>query len=191
MSPPPRPHTWVRWAAAKLPWDAPRFAALWMLLAGLLPSSTDEVGRQVARMQVPVPGTHPGAIPYLLRRFGLPAYLAEQPYTSPAGYAAVLVRLRDAWATHAIAGAKAMLEAELVRAGCAGATVDNLSGTAEGAEFSIDLPTGDIPETYDGGATYGDGSTYDRQVTPEMSQGIAAVMAYFKPARSLLKGATS
>lgn len=186
MSAAPRPHTWIRWAASRLPWDAPRFAALWMLLAGLTPSAVDEVGRQVARMQVPVPGTNPGTIPYLLRRFGLPAYVAEQPYTASAGYLAVLARLRDAWATHARAGATAMLDAELARAGLAGATIVNLSGTDVGARFAVAVPTSGPAIEWDDASVFDDGHTFDRELTSTESQGLAAVIAYFKPARSQL-----
>jgi hypothetical protein len=178
----PHPHTWIRWAAAKLPWDDELFSAAWMIVVGLVPDSLTEIGRQLARMQLPVEGTHPETIAYLLRRFGLPSYQAEQPYTASAGYLAVLARLRDAWATHAIAGSLAQLNAELVRAGFDADAEFVPEGDA--GDFYLAAPSSGAPFVYDAGADYDEGNTYDRDVTPAQSQGLAQLIRYFAPARS-------
>lgn len=180
-------HTSTAWAAAKNPWNGARWERLWGIVAGLLPDLYREGARLSARMMLPLPGTHPEAIGPLLRAFGLPGYAAEQPLDEPAGYFAALARLRDAWATHAVAGATAMLEAELVRAGVADAEIVNMSGDTEAADFAVRVPGSGDPSLYDAGHTFNSGRTFDRQITPTESQGIRAVIAYFKPARSLFR----
>lgn len=185
---PPNPHTSTRWAARWNPWNGSRWERLWGLFAGVLPDAYREAVRVSARMMLPIDGVHPEAIPPMLRRFGLPAYLVESPLTAPAGYAAALARILDAWNTHAVAGSTAGMETELSRAGVAGATIVNITGTAaEGADFAISVPTSTAGATYDGGAVFDDGTTFDRQVTATESQGIAAVIRHFKPARSLFR----
>lgn len=182
-TPAARPHTWIRWAAAKLPWDDELFAAAWMVLAGLVPDAAQEIGRQVARMLVPVDGTHPETLPHLLRLHGLPAYLVED-WTTGDGYRATLARLRDAMLTHAVAGAKAQLDAELVRAGIPDG---QWFGVGDGGEVELELTGYDPPIDFDGGDTFDSGATFDAVLTPEQSQGLGALVRYFLPARSLFR----
>lgn len=180
-TPAARPHTWIRWAAAKLPWDDELFAAAWMVLAGLVPDAAQEIGRQVARMFVPVDGTHPETLPHLLRLHGLPAYLVED-WTTGDGYRATLARLRDAMLTHAVAGSKAQLDAELIRAGFAEGSQWVAEG--DGGDVYLEAAGGDGGFSYDAPITFNSGITYDVDLSAAQSQGLAALVRYFLPARS-------
>lgn len=176
-------NTFFRRAMEQLPWDGPRFASLFGWVTGLAPDSLAEGHRTVARMLLPLPESPVDILPYLARAMGVPLYPVHDT-SSPTGYAATLARLQATLATHAVAGSSAGLVVELIAAGLLGddydvAVVPDADQTLQAFDVVADS---DPPETYGGGATYGDGTIYGRQLTADQARGLLAVMAYFRAA---------
>lgn len=173
-------HTYLRRALQQLPWDGPRFAALFGWLSGLAPDVLAEAHRTVARMLVPVPESPVDILPYLARAMGIPLY-AVHDATTPAGYVASMARLRTTLAVHEVAGSIAGLASELTLAGLEDVTIAPDDDQTLQA-FDVKCSNSTAPETYGGGATYGDGTIYGRQLPPNVASGVLAVMRYFRPA---------
>lgn len=173
-------HTYLRRALQQLPWDGPRFAALFGWLSGLAPDVLAEANRTVARMLVPLPESPVDILPHLARAMGIPLY-AVHDATTPAGYIASMARLRTTLAVHEVAGSASGLASELALAGLEAPLVEpDLDQTIQA--FDVECENSTDPETFGGGATYGDGTIYGRQLPAGVASGVLAVMRYFRPA---------
>lgn len=181
-------HTFLRRALQELPWDGPAFGAMFGYLSGILPDSLAEGHRSVARMLVPLPYTPVDVLPHLLRAFGLPAYQVHDTSVS-AGYLAVLARCRAAWDTHAIGGSNAGMAAELESAGLADVRVHRGWEDSTISEFRIETSSATLSDEYGAGGDWGDGDHYGVwDLTESQAQGLRAVLAYWRPARSRFIG---
>lgn len=173
-------HTFLRRALQELPWDGPLFGALFATLSGLIPDTLAEGHRTVARMLLPLPESPVDILAPIARALGVPLYPVDD-VTDGDGYAATLARLQATLTSHATAGSSRRIEAECVAAGLAGAEVQpDADQTLQAFDVGVDVS--DDPEEYDGGAEYGDGTIYGRQIPDEQARGLLAVMAYFRPA---------
>lgn len=147
------------------------------VVSGLLSDCKAETARQIMRWTLPLTDTPLEVVPYLLYQFGLPAYEES--------YAATMDRLRDAWPTHEVAGAKDMLDSQAVLCGLADASAE----PDEPADFNFCIVTTDagaVP-TY-GTFTWGDGTIYGEAVDPLVARNVIRMMRYFRPAGARWKG---
>lgn len=173
-------HNFLRRALQQLPWDGPRFAALFGYLSGVAPDVLAEANRTVARMLVPLPESPVDILPHIARAMGIPLY-AVHDATTPAGYIASMARLRTTLTVHEVAGSVMGLASELTLAGLEDVQVVPFDDQEEQA-FDVRCSNSTDAETYGGGATYGDGTIYGRQLPANVASGVLAVMKYFRPA---------
>lgn len=173
-------NSFLRRAFQQIPWDAPRFVALFSILSGLVPDTLAEANRTVARLLVPLPESPTDILPYLARALGVPLYPVQNVGTA-SGYLATLARLQATLASHEVAGAAAQIAAECVQAGLSNPEViPDTDQTLQAFDIAVDDSTD--PEEYGGGAEYGDGTIFGRQVSADRARGLLAVMEYFRPA---------
>lgn len=170
-------NTFIRFAARTLRWAVGEYShRLTSVVAGMVPDALADATRQIVRWTMPLYDTPVDVLPYLLRNYGMPSYLET--------YAQTMARLRIPVDVHQTAGSKAMLEAELTRAGFVGATIE----TDINSSFWIVYGNGITPE-YGTGLTYGTpGLVYGSQVTQAQAHNAIRLMQYFRPAREFWRG---
>jgi hypothetical protein len=169
-------HTFLRHAAVALRWArGERAHRLTSVVAGLLPDMITESVRLAARYTMPLVDTPLDALGYLLRDYGLPSY--EETY------AATLARLRDAWPTHEVAGARAMLEREAARCGLA----DPVVVVEPESAFCLETTSATAPAVW-GGFDWGDGTLLGSQIPQPAARNLLRMMRVFRPARERFTG---
>lgn len=170
--------TFVRFAARKLRWAVgERAHRLTSTVAGLAIDCVADGVRQLVRWTMPLQDTPVDVLPILLRNYGMPGYLES--------YAATMARLRIPVDVHQTAGSKAMLEAELERAGLPGATIE----TDVNSSFWVVYGNGVTPEYDAASHVYGaPGLVYGSQITHAQAHNVKRLMAYFRPAREFWRG---
>lgn len=172
----PNVHTFVRFTDLFMRWArGERAHRLTSLCAGLVQDCLADAVRQIGRWGHPTKDTPLDALGYLLRDYGLPQYIEP--------YATTLARVSNAWATHEIAGSKAMLEAEAAICGLAEPRVIPTPGPS----ITIETPSASAPLVWGNFFYSAPGNileiTYGGQLPKVMNHNLVRAMRWFRPAR--------